>query len=91
MGLVKYLGGAGIAIPGRVAVVGFDDYDWTEIANPPITAVRQSAFAMGAKGAEMLIGLIEGARAARTDGPPARRADSARIPRPRAAVTKGIV
>ena len=60
MGLVKYLGGAGIAIPGRVAVVGFDDYDWTEIANPPITAVRQSAFAMGAKGAEMLIGLIEG-------------------------------
>lgn len=43
-----------------MAVVGFDDYDWTEIANPPITAVRQSAFAMGAKGAEMLIGLIEG-------------------------------
>ena len=60
MGVVQYLNEQGIRIPEQIALVGFDDYDWTQIVSPPITAVRQDARGMGALGARMLIELLAG-------------------------------
>lgn len=55
MGTVQYLNREGIAIPEQVALVGFDDFDWMEITNPPLTTVRQQATQMGYIAAEMLL------------------------------------
>lgn len=60
MGVVQYLNEQDIRIPEQIAIVGFDDYDWTQIVSPPITAVRQDAHGMGAQGARMLVELLTG-------------------------------
>jgi len=36
----------GLAIPGDVSLVGFDDNEWMQMANPAITAVRQPVEAL---------------------------------------------
>lgn len=47
-----------LAVPQDVAVVGFDDLPWAEALNPPLTAVRQPAYAVGRKAMELLLGRI---------------------------------
>ena len=46
-------------IPDSIAVVGFDDYDWCAIAEPPLTMVKQPAEEMGRQAARMLVERIE--------------------------------
>lgn len=60
MGLIKYLNQQKIFIPSEVALIGFDDYDWTEIVSPPVTAIRQDSYKMGRIGAQILLSLIDG-------------------------------
>ncbi|NGO70979.1 LacI family DNA-binding transcriptional regulator [Streptomyces boncukensis] len=59
-GALRALRGAGRAVPGDVAVVGFDDLDIARIADPPLTTVRQPIQALGSEMARMLVGLIAG-------------------------------
>ncbi len=51
---------AGVGIPDRLSVVGFDDMSISAYLHPGLTTVRQPAYEMGCSGAEMLIRRIRG-------------------------------
>ncbi|WP_410535822.1 LacI family DNA-binding transcriptional regulator [Streptomyces sp. KL2] len=59
-GALRTLREAGRAVPGDVAVVGFDDLAVARIADPPLTTVRQPIQALGREMARMLIALVNG-------------------------------
>ncbi|MBW5445558.1 LacI family DNA-binding transcriptional regulator [Cohnella sp. CFH 77786] len=59
MGAVGYLQERQIRIPEELAVIGFDDYDWTKITTPPLTVIRQPSFEIGEKAAEVMLKRIE--------------------------------
>ena len=42
-------------IPKDVAVIGFDDLTWVEALNPPLTAVSQPIYQIGATAAQLLL------------------------------------
>lgn len=42
-------------IPQDIAIIGFDDMYWSISLNPPLTAVRQPAYEIGKRAAELLI------------------------------------
>jgi DNA-binding LacI/PurR family transcriptional regulator len=44
-----------LRVPRDVAVIGFDDPPWAQLAFPPLTVVRQPAYEMGAIAADLLI------------------------------------
>lgn len=44
-----------LIIPSEIAIVGFDDMYWSNSLNPPLTAVRQPAYEIGKRAAELLI------------------------------------
>jgi len=58
MGAICYLQGAKIRIPEEMAVIGFDDYDWTRITDPPLSVIRQPSFEMGERAAEAMLARI---------------------------------
>jgi len=45
----------GKSIPKDVAVIGFDDLDWAEALDPPLTAVSQPTYTIGSTAAQLLI------------------------------------
>jgi DNA-binding LacI/PurR family transcriptional regulator len=61
IGLIRALVEAGIPVPGRVSVVGFDDIDATGFLLPPLTTVRQDLVTLGRLGIERLLARIAGA------------------------------
>lgn len=58
MGALQYLREKQIAIPKHLSVLVFDDYDWSLLHEPPITVIRQDAYGLGKKAAEIMLGLI---------------------------------
>jgi LacI family transcriptional regulator len=50
----------GLAVPGDVAVVGFDDVDAATIVSPPLTTVRNPAYETGYTAGELLLSRITG-------------------------------
>lgn len=56
-----------LSIPGDVALVGFDDLDWTTLVQPPVTVVRQPVADLGRVAGERLLRRLEG-----DAGPPRR-------------------
>jgi DNA-binding LacI/PurR family transcriptional regulator len=60
LGLLRALAGAGRAVPGDVAVVGFDDIADAADYLPPLTTVRQDFDELGERAVEGLIGAIDG-------------------------------
>ncbi|WP_219835078.1 LacI family DNA-binding transcriptional regulator [Paenibacillus sp. R14(2021)] len=65
MGVMGALQERGIRIPEQMAVIGFDDYDWTRITTPPLTVIRQPSYELGEKAAEIML-----ERIAKVDKPP---------------------
>ncbi|WP_402463654.1 LacI family DNA-binding transcriptional regulator [Isoptericola aurantiacus] len=63
VGLLATLPGLGHAIPGEVAVVGFDDNALAGLASPMLTTVHQPVFEIGATAARLALA---------PDGPPPR-------------------
>jgi DNA-binding LacI/PurR family transcriptional regulator len=59
-GALRTLRGAGRAVPRDVAVIGFDDLDIAQIAEPSLTTVHQPIQALGHEMARMLVGRIAG-------------------------------
>lgn len=52
---LKYANENNISIPNQLAVIGIDEVNYAEIIKPALTIVKQPAFDMGAKAAEILI------------------------------------
>lgn len=50
----------GLAVPGDVSVVGFDDADFAQELTPPLTTVRVEAAQIGTLAAEFLLDRIDG-------------------------------
>jgi LacI family transcriptional regulator len=50
----------GIAVPGRLSVVGFDNIPESALADPPLTTVQQPIRRMGEEATVMLLALISG-------------------------------
>ncbi len=48
----------GVQIPTELSVVGFDDLPFSEITEPPLTTVRQSAYAMGVSAVDKVVRMI---------------------------------
>ena len=46
---------AGLRIPEDVSVIGFDGLDFLDHVSPRLTPVRQDAFSIGQRAAEMLL------------------------------------
>ncbi|WP_309082264.1 LacI family DNA-binding transcriptional regulator [Zhihengliuella sp.] len=67
-GTVAAVAGRGLAIPGDVSVVCFDDLDWMEFTGPGLTTVAQPVRHMGELAATTLLARIGG-----DDGPPRRQ------------------
>jgi DNA-binding LacI/PurR family transcriptional regulator len=58
-GALLALAGQGRAVPGKVAVVGFDDSSVALACRPPLTTVRQPVEDMAAELARLLLSRIE--------------------------------
>lgn len=54
-GAINILARAGIRIPEDVAIIGFDDATGSDLLDPPLTTVRQSAFQLGWDALTMLV------------------------------------
>lgn len=59
-GACQYLRERGVAVPGTVAVVGFDDSVAARKARPPLTTVRQPVERMAAAMAGLLVEELDG-------------------------------
>lgn len=61
LGVMEALADLNLPCPGRVSVVGFDEYAWTRHHTPTLTVVAQDSFGMGRRAMEMLLRRIRGA------------------------------
>ena len=59
LGLMRALGELGVPCPGRVSVLGFDDFDWVANFSPRLTTVAQPSMEMGKQAVMMLLRKIE--------------------------------
>jgi DNA-binding LacI/PurR family transcriptional regulator len=55
IGAIRALKDAGLAVPGDVSVVGFDDIQSAAYSTPSLTTVRQPLAEMGKRGAQVLL------------------------------------
>jgi len=55
VGAIKYLKEKQIAIPGDIAIIGFDDYKWASIIEPSLSMVNQPAHDIGEKASTLLV------------------------------------
>ena len=60
VGAVKALKQRGLRVPEDVAVAGFDDFEFAEYTDPPLTTLHVPGFEMGHLAATTLIDRIEG-------------------------------
>ncbi|WP_061961470.1 LacI family DNA-binding transcriptional regulator [Demequina flava] len=65
LGLIHALSDRGIAVPGDMSVVGFDDNPESRHSLPPLTTVRQDFEAVGRVAVEAIVARLDGA----TDSP----------------------
>jgi DNA-binding LacI/PurR family transcriptional regulator len=60
LGLLRAFREAGVDVPGRVSVAGFDDIPEAEFFSPPLTTVRQNFAEVGRRSIDVLLGRIGG-------------------------------
>jgi len=54
VGVLRWLRQAGLVVPRDVALAGFDDFEWSALIDPPLTAVAQNWTAIGQRAIDML-------------------------------------
>lgn len=62
IGLMQAAYQAGIAMPDRVSIVGFDDIDFAAYTIPPLTTVSQDGVEMGRIATEVMFDMIDNSR-----------------------------
>ena len=60
LGAIHEIKSAGLRVPQDISVVGFDDIDYAEVCDPPLTTVAQPAEEIGEKCMYRLCAMIEG-------------------------------
>jgi LacI family transcriptional regulator len=60
VGVLRALDKAGLEVPRDAAFVGFDDFDLAAVLRPRLTVVRQPAYELGRRAAELLFERLEG-------------------------------
>lgn len=60
IGILRALHKHGLAVPQDISVIGFDDVQLSQFAEPPLTTVRQDRIALAQGAVHSLIALIEG-------------------------------
>lgn len=53
--ILDALGKLNLAVPQDIALLGYDETEWSKHLNPPLTTIRQPAYEMGREAAERLI------------------------------------
>jgi DNA-binding LacI/PurR family transcriptional regulator len=61
LGAISAARGRGLRVPEDVAVTGFNDFEFAQFADPPLTTVAVPGYDLGRLGAESLIGQLGGA------------------------------
>lgn len=59
-GLFKRFRALGMSIPGDISIVGYDDTEYCELLDPPLTTIRQPVAEVGKAGVAQLIQIIQG-------------------------------
>ncbi|TDD04296.1 LacI family transcriptional regulator [Nonomuraea deserti] len=59
VGAVECLTERGVAIPGQVGVIGFDDIPWARLFRPGLSTVRQPTYELGRAAAQLLADRID--------------------------------
>lgn len=59
LGGYKYIKEKGIRIPEQLAVIVYDDPEWAELVDPPITSVRQQTYELGVQAAKLIMASIK--------------------------------
>jgi DNA-binding LacI/PurR family transcriptional regulator len=59
----------GLAVPGDVSIVGFDDIEEARRSSPPLTTIRQGLFEQGQNAAALALALVAGEVAEADDFP----------------------
>lgn len=62
VGALRALREAGIVVPRDISLITFDDMDLFPFVDPPITAIAQPAYQIGAEAARALISMLSGDR-----------------------------
>ncbi len=57
-GALQAIAEAGLAVPDDIAVIGFDDLEFSGLTNPPLTTIHQPRYEMGQKSLELLVSLL---------------------------------
>lgn len=60
IGVLKYAQKLGIAIPGELAIIGFDDIPWAEYCTPALTTIEMPVDEMAAEAFDVLLRRIDG-------------------------------
>lgn len=60
IGSLQAIAEADLAIPGDIAVVGFDNASWATALRPPLTVVTQPAYEIGQTAADLLLRRVGG-------------------------------
>lgn len=60
IGFIKAARGLGLTVPGDISVVGFDDIDFADFCEPPLSTVHQPRRMLGVRAADLLIGQMTG-------------------------------
>jgi len=56
LGVLKGLTRRGVHVPADMSLVGYDDDDFAELLSPGLTTVRQDPYAIGERGARLILG-----------------------------------
>lgn len=58
LGILQALRELRIPCPGQVSVLGFDDFDWAAVSDPPLSAIAQPTDEIGKRAVELALGSI---------------------------------
>lgn len=60
LGLMKAINESHVDCPRQVSVVGFDDFEWSDLLRPRLTTIIQPTYEIGKRATQMLLAAISG-------------------------------